>query len=63
MTDPWQEPLTDVLQEMGHSDEEIRKILLRVAEYDRDTAHDSIMDSIGSGEIDLAALIKEALRQ
>jgi hypothetical protein len=37
------------------------KILARVRQYERETKQDSIMDAIGSGTLDLAALIKEAL--
>lgn len=53
--------LTEYLRGLGQSDAEIEKILLRVRQYEVETQHDSIMDSIGNGTLDLAALIKEAL--
>jgi hypothetical protein len=58
--DPFAE-LTDYLRAEGHSEDEIRRILLNVQKYELETQHDSIMDSIGNGTLDLAALIKEAL--
>lgn len=53
--------LTEYLRDEGHTDAEIEKILARVRQYDVETQQDSIMDSIGNGTLDLAALIKEAL--
>ena len=53
--------MKDLLREMGHSDEEIAKILVKLQEYEKETQLDSIMDSIGHGGFDLAALIDEAL--
>lgn len=53
--------LTEYLRGLGQTDSEIEKILLRVKQYEIETQHDSIMDSIGNGTFDLAALIKEAL--
>jgi hypothetical protein len=53
--------LTDYLRGEGHTDAEIDKILARVRQYDVETRQDSIMDSIGNGTLDIAALIKEAL--
>jgi hypothetical protein len=53
--------LTEYLRGLGQSDAEIEKILTRVRQYEFETQHDSIMDSIGNGTLDLAALIKEAL--
>ena len=57
------EELTDYLRAEGHSDVEIEKILVRVRQYELETQHDSIMDSIGNGTLNLSALIKEALEQ
>mgnify|MGYP007059557400 CR=1 FL=1 len=57
----WTQRLTEMLKGMGHSDEEIEKILVRVARYDEETSRDSVMDSLGSGSLNLDALIKEAL--
>ena len=53
--------LTEYLRGLGQTDAEIEKILARVRQYEVETQHDSIMDSIGNGTFDLAALIKEAL--
>jgi hypothetical protein len=53
--------LVEYLRSEGHTGLEIEKILARVREYERETQLDSIMDSIGSGSLDLAGLIKEAL--
>lgn len=53
--------LLEYLRSAGHSPADIEKIVARLQRYDFETQHDSIMDSIGSGSIDLAAIIKEAL--
>jgi hypothetical protein len=53
--------LTEYLRGEGHSDVEIDAILARVRQYDIETQRDSIMDAIGNGTLDLAAIIKEAL--
>jgi hypothetical protein len=53
--------LTEYLRGLGQTEAEIAKILARVRQYEFETQHDSIMDSIGNGTLDLAALIKEAL--
>ena len=53
--------LIEYLRAEGHSNVEIEKILVRVRQYEVQTQRDSIMDSIGNGTLDLAALIKEAL--
>jgi hypothetical protein len=49
------------LEEQGHSREEIDKILAKVDEYDARTMHESLFDAIDRGEIDLEAIVKEAL--
>jgi hypothetical protein len=53
--------LTDYLRREGHTDDEIEKILARVRQYEVETQHDSVMDSIGTGSFDLKKLIQEAL--
>lgn len=53
--------LIEWLEKRGHSKEEIARILARVRQYDQRTMHDSVMDSIGSGRMNLDALIKEVL--
>ncbi|MDZ4657464.1 MAG: hypothetical protein SH868_07770 [Bythopirellula sp.] len=49
------------LEDQGHTPAEIEKIMAKVAEYDAQTLHESIFDSISSGTIDIEALVKEAL--
>ena len=56
-----QAALIKLLKERGHTDEEVKLILARVRQYDERTLHDSVMDSIGAGRMNLDALIKEAL--
>ena len=51
------------LQSQGYFQHEIDKILQKVAEYDEQTVHESVFDSIDSGALDLAAIVKEALEQ
>lgn len=53
--------LTEFLRGEGHTDDQIEKILIRVRQYEVETQHDSIMDSIGNGTLDLSKLIEEAL--
>ena len=53
--------LTDYLKTLGHSAYEIDLILARVRQYEVETQHDSIMDSIGNGRLNLTAIINEAL--
>lgn len=49
------------LSEQGFDQEEIRKILDKVAEYDRRMERDSAFESIESGSFDLSRIIQEAL--
>jgi hypothetical protein len=51
--------LIEYLRSEGHSQTEIDTILVRVRAYDRETCQDSIMDSIGNGTFDFAALLKK----
>jgi hypothetical protein len=53
--------LTEYLRGEGYTQAQIDAILIRVRQYEVETQHDSVMDSIGNGTFDLAALIKEAL--
>lgn len=55
--------LADFLRERGHTEEETLKIIGRVKQYEEETNLDSIMDSIGSGHLDLVSLIKDALKE
>lgn len=51
------------LEDQGHSDEEITKILAKVDQYDARTMHESVFEAIARGEIDLGAIIQEALEE
>ncbi len=51
------------LKSQGHTVAEIDKIQLRLAEYDDQTVRDSIFDSIDSGNMDLAKIVREALEK
>ncbi len=51
------------LEDQGHSPAEIEKIMAKVAEYDAQTLHESIFDSISSGTIDIERLVREALEK
>lgn len=53
--------LVEWLREQGHNQDEIEKILVKVAEYDAQTLHESVFDSISRGQFDLSSIIKEAL--
>ncbi len=55
------ESLIVLLEERGHSTAEIDKIINKVREYDNKTQHDSVMDSIGSGSMNLDDLVADAL--
>lgn len=59
----WYKDLTDILKAKGHSDEEVTKIVHRVKEYDLETQHDSVMDSLDGGGFNLDAIIEEALKE
>ncbi|MGY8767003.1 MAG: hypothetical protein ACKVH8_01065 [Pirellulales bacterium] len=54
--------LTEFLRSQGHTDEEIKRILIKVQEHDLDSRVDSIMDSIDSGDFDIQKIIQEALK-
>ena len=60
-TDPRHEELVTWLTEQGHSSEQIEKILAKLQEYDDQTMHESLFDSISSGKFDIASIIQEAL--
>lgn len=47
--------------EKGHSDLEIEKIILHLRHYEENTKLNSVMDSIGSGSLNLTAIIEQAL--
>lgn len=55
--------LTDFLRLRGHNDDEVQKILAKLAERDSLTARESVFDSIEAGTFNLDAIIREALQQ
>ena len=59
--DSRQQELVQWLQEQGHHQPEIDKILAKVAEYDALTLHESVFDSIDKGQFNISSIIKEAL--
>ena len=59
--DPRHAELISWLKGAGHSESEIEKILAKLAEYDAQTMHESVFDSIETGKFDIASLIQEAL--
>lgn len=61
MSDTRNAQLIAWLEDQGHAAGEIEKILAKVAEYDDKTVHESVFDSIDSGTIDLAEIVREAL--
>ena len=60
MTPPEQnhDELTQWLKEQGHSSVAIRKILAKLEEYDAQTIHESVFDSINSGKCDIASILQ-----
>lgn len=61
MSDQRHAQLVVWLQDQGHTSQEIERILAKVEEYDRRTVHESVFDSIDSGDFDLSKIIEEAL--
>jgi hypothetical protein len=55
------EEIVQWLQEKGYGEATIEKILGRIREYDEETEHDSVMDSIAEGRMSLQSIIEEAL--
>jgi len=53
----------DWLVEQGHSPQQIEKILAKLQEYDEQTMHESLFDSINSGKFDIGSIIQEALEE
>lgn len=60
-SEPDYSELVEYLRKDGQSEADIAKIMARVRQYELETQHDSIMDAIGSGSFDLAALIQEVV--
>jgi len=55
--------LADFLCERGHTESEVDRIIAKVKEYENHTQVNSVMDSIGTGNLDLTSLINEALAE
>jgi predicted DNA-binding protein (UPF0278 family) len=53
--------LAEFLQQRGHSEEEIEKIVKRLAEHDAESMRQSIFDSIAGGSFNLDEIIQQAL--
>jgi hypothetical protein len=54
--------LTDWLQGRGYTEEEIEKILARLADYDHKTLSDALFDSVGNDSQTLDEIIRGVLR-
>ncbi len=59
--DPRHKELLEWLKSQGHNDEQIARIMAKVAEYDSRTTRESLFDSIDSGRFDIQSLIDDAL--
>ena len=53
--------LMPLLRELGHPEDDARRIAARLRRYEKETHIDSIMDSMAQPGFDLDALIREAL--
>jgi len=51
------------LKGRGYSDEEVQKILAKLAEHDHETLSDALFDSIGNGGKTLDQIIDEVLNK
>jgi hypothetical protein len=60
--DDWYDDLIDFLDAKGHTKDEIGKIVDKIKEYDLQTQHDSVMDSLDAGSFNLSEIIDEALK-
>ena len=60
-SDPRHQEVIDWLKEQGHTPEQIDKILVKLQEYDDQTMHESLFDSISNGQFDISSIIQEAL--
>lgn len=49
------------LADRGHSSDEIKKIIERLDRFDAKVTRESVFDAMETGELDMDALIKEAL--
>ena len=61
MSERSDEALVEFLKLRGHSEEEIEKIVARLAMHDESMLRQSVFDSIEAGTFNLDELIKSAL--
>ena len=66
MSNPQPQPDTKAaiiewLQQRGYRDEEVAKIMAKLAAHDDKTNHAAVFDSIGRGTMTLDDIIREAL--
>ena len=50
------------LSQHGYSEEQIAKILVKLDDFDSKVNRESVFDAIETGELDMDALIKDALK-
>jgi hypothetical protein len=56
-----QAAVVEWLKQRGYRDDEIAKIMARLADHDDKTVHESVFDSIGRGSMTLDDIIRQAL--
>jgi hypothetical protein len=54
--------MADWLRGQGYAEEEIQKILARLADYDHETLSDAVFDSIGNNGKTLDQIIRDVLK-
>jgi len=62
-SDSFETMLKNHLTMHGYEEEEIARVLERVAEFDRTTFRDSVFDSIGRGTFNLRDFVNETLKE
>jgi hypothetical protein len=55
--------IADWLRNQGYAEEEIQKILAKLADYDHQTLSDAVYDSIGGGGQTLDQIIRDVLKE
>jgi hypothetical protein len=55
--------IADWLRKQGYAEEEIQKILAKLADYDHQTLTDAVYDSIGEGGQTLDQIIQGVLKE
>jgi hypothetical protein len=54
--------VADWLRGQGYAEEEIQKILTKLADYDHETLSDAVFDSIGSNAPTIDQIIRDVLK-